>query len=77
MTKHEIKTCPKCTRPFECKTGDILNCQCQSVKLTQQHRDYIFEQFDECLCASCMRKLRSECNMQHFNIQIQQLMIGK
>ena len=77
MPKHEIKTCPNCNHPFECKTGDILNCQCETVNLTQQHRDYIFKHYDDCLCANCMRKLRSEFNMQQFNNQLQQLVAGK
>ncbi|MFC1588830.1 cysteine-rich CWC family protein [Pseudomonadota bacterium] len=54
------KTCPRCKLSFECKTDDVTNCQCASVKLNQSQRDYIFQQFDDCLCASCLEQLRDE-----------------
>ncbi len=77
MQKHEIKTCPRCTHPFECKTGDILNCQCETVKLSQQQRDYIFQKHDDCLCANCLRILRSEFNIVEFNQQMHKLVVLK
>lgn len=77
MTKHEQKTCPHCQTHFECKSGDITNCQCEMVILNQQHRDYIYSHYDDCLCASCMRKMRSEFNVGQFNEQMQQLVMGK
>jgi len=70
MTKHEIKTCPKCKTGFECKSGDVLNCQCETVKLTQVHRDYIAQQFDDCLCAGCLSELRAEFNVKQFSQQL-------
>ena len=73
MTKHEIKTCPKCKTGFECKTNDIVNCQCESVKLEQCHRDYIAQQFDDCLCAGCLSELRAEVNTQQFDEKIKQI----
>jgi len=77
MPKHETKICPHCQNVFECKSGDIVNCQCESVQLSQQHRDYIFGQYEDCLCAGCMRALRSEFNIERFNLQMQQLVVGK
>jgi len=77
MPKHEIKTCPHCQKTFECKSGDIVNCQCETEILTQQHRDYISRQYDDCLCANCMRAMRSEFNVGQFNLQMQQLVLGK
>ncbi|RDH80662.1 MAG: hypothetical protein DIZ80_16660 [endosymbiont of Galathealinum brachiosum] len=75
--KHEQKTCPHCNTNFECKSGDIVNCQCESVMLKQEHRDYISSQYDDCLCAHCMRIMRSEYNVEKFNSQMQQLTLGK
>jgi len=66
MNKHEIKSCPRCNTGFECKSGDIVKCQCESVKLEQCHRDYIAERFDDCLCAGCMAELRAEFNVGQF-----------
>jgi hypothetical protein len=62
MYKHEEKICPRCSETFECKLGSILLCQCTAVKLNEVERDYIREQYDDCLCAKCMKELRAEYN---------------
>ncbi|MES0327923.1 MAG: cysteine-rich CWC family protein, partial [Gammaproteobacteria bacterium] len=56
----EPKTCPRCQNGFECKSNDIVNCQCVSVELQQHQRDNIFKQYDDCLCAVCLEQLRIE-----------------
>lgn len=75
MTKHESKTCPHCQQHFECKTGDIHNCQCETVELMQHHRDYIAAKYNDCLCVSCIREIRSECNMLLFKQKIDNLSV--
>ena len=65
-TKHETKHCQRCGKGFECKSGSILLCQCQTVVLSPEQLDYIASHFDDCLCASCLLTLRGEFNaMQH------------
>lgn len=64
MPKHEHKTCPRCQSEFECKTGTIEQCQCQTVELTEEHLDYIQARYDDCLCAACLVALRREYNLQ-------------
>jgi len=76
-SKHETKTCPHCQKNFECKCGDVINCQCETIELKQQHRDYIFKQYDDCLCASCMAFMRSEYNISQFYQKINQLIEHK
>lgn len=51
---------------FECKTGSIELCQCQSVSLDESQSSYISELFEECLCAACLKALRSEHNVPTF-----------
>jgi hypothetical protein len=63
MAKHEIKQCPRCHSDFECKTGLIDRCQCQSVSLDESHMAYVAEHYDDCLCAACLSALRSEYNV--------------
>ena len=75
MNKHEIKTCPRCNKAFECKSGDIVKCQCELVKLEQCHRDYIAQQFDDCLCAKCLVDLRSELNTEQFTQQMNKIIL--
>ena len=60
MCKHEEKHCPRCNTPFECKVGSIMLCQCAPIKLSQEERDYLQSQYDDCLCASCMQAMKRE-----------------
>lgn len=58
--KHEEKICPNCSRIFECKVGSISLCQCTKLTLTLDERDYLAQQFEDCLCYHCMEKLAFE-----------------
>ncbi len=60
MCTHESKNCPRCQQTFECKVGSILLCQCVGVQLNEQERDYMRRQYDDCLCAACMKAVRAE-----------------
>lgn len=60
MQKHEIKYCPRCKIRFECKVGSVLLCQCSDVRLTEAERNYLRESYDDCLCANCMKALKTE-----------------
>lgn len=68
MQKHETKHCQRCGRGFECKSGSILLCQCQTVVLSTEQLDYIGSKFSDCLCAKCLIAVRGEYNeLQHEN----------
>ncbi|MFY0254016.1 cysteine-rich CWC family protein [Chitinophaga sp. 30R24] len=58
MASHETITCPRCKQTFECRVGTILRCQCQNVVLTDEERTFIRQQYNECLCANCLRQLK-------------------
>ncbi|MBZ4189194.1 cysteine-rich CWC family protein [Niabella beijingensis] len=66
MCKHEDKYCPRCKQPFECKVGSILLCQCSTVSLNDEERDFINQQYEDCLCASCLKELRAVYHKQKF-----------
>lgn len=74
MIKHEIKYCPRCETAFECKVGSILLCQCTAVRLEDDERDYINSQYDECLCADCMKILKSEYHNQRFQDKLKSIL---
>ncbi|MBL6445777.1 cysteine-rich CWC family protein [Fulvivirga sp. 29W222] len=38
---HETKYCPHCNSAFECKVDSITQCQCSSVKLNQEERNFV------------------------------------
>ncbi len=60
MIKHEEKHCPRCQIVFECKAGNIMQCQCNTIQLAPEERVYIESTFDECLCVNCLRDLQKE-----------------
>lgn len=55
--KHEIKTCPRCGSTFECRVGDILQCQCYGITLTIDQQREIIKNYDDCLCRSCLEAI--------------------
>ena len=60
MARHETKTCVRCRRDFECKSGSILLCQCQTVVLSSAQLAWIAARYDDCLCCGCLKQLRGE-----------------
>jgi hypoxanthine phosphoribosyltransferase len=58
--KHELKICPLCNQYFECKIGDINNCQCSKIILNDKETSYIKDKFTDCLCITCINKLKNE-----------------
>ncbi|MGQ0737576.1 MAG: cysteine-rich CWC family protein [Bacteroidota bacterium] len=59
---HEAKNCPRCGNVFECKPGNITQCQCYAVKLTAEQKAYIEQRYQDCLCKSCLAHLADELN---------------
>ena len=55
--KHEIKTCPRCGTAFECRVGDILRCQCYGITMNADQQREINNNYDDCLCRSCLEAL--------------------
>lgn len=58
ISKHEIKSCPRCGNKFECKIGNITQCQCFEIKLSKNELVFIKELYEDCLCINCLRKLK-------------------
>ncbi len=57
--KHEYKTCPRCGTGFECKAGNILQCQCYGIVLTEAAQQFVEQQYRGCLCRSCLEALNN------------------
>ena len=62
MPKHETKQCGRCQTLFECKSGSIMLCQCQTVVLSTEQLEYINHRYEDCLCSRCLLALRAEYN---------------
>ncbi|WP_366086025.1 cysteine-rich CWC family protein [Hydrotalea sp.] len=54
MEKHEEKYCPKCNSLFICKMGDIANCQCNTVQLSEDVSNFLSKTYFDCLCKDCL-----------------------
>lgn len=59
MCKHEEKQCPRCGNGFECKVGNISECQCAGVLLSIEERAFIETRYNDCLCISCLKELKN------------------
>ncbi|MDP4206305.1 MAG: cysteine-rich CWC family protein [Bacteroidota bacterium] len=54
------KKCPHCGKEFECRHDDIVNCQCATVVLTPEERQYLASIYNDCVCVECIKKLKEE-----------------
>jgi len=58
--KHEIMVCKRCNSRFECKVGDVNNCQCSTISLNDVTRKYLDNTFYGCLCAKCLVEVENK-----------------
>jgi len=63
MSAHETKYCPRCKHAFECKPGNITQCQCYGIELTAEAKAFIEKRFNDCLCRDCLQYLQQELNL--------------
>lgn len=61
--KHEQKECPRCHKLFECKAGDISNCQCYGIDMSAKEEDLIRLKYDDCLCRNCLLQLKQPLHL--------------
>jgi len=64
---HEQKNCPRCNKAFECKVGNITECQCYGVALSAEERAYIDSKCTDCVCRDCLLQMKNE--LVHFKRQ--------
>ncbi|TAH25523.1 MAG: hypothetical protein EAZ07_06965 [Cytophagales bacterium] len=62
MLKHETKTCPRCNTAFECKVGDITNCQC-NIEISNNTKEFLAKTNYDCLCVNCLQHLNHLVNV--------------
>jgi hypothetical protein len=58
MCKHEEKYCPRCHAAFECRVGDVAQCQCSGIGLSPAEREFIADRYRDCLCRKCLLELK-------------------
>ncbi|MCX7612259.1 MAG: cysteine-rich CWC family protein [Ignavibacterium sp.] len=62
INKYEIKKCPRCGAKFECKVGNITQCECFTVKLSKNEIDFIKSIYEDCICVNCLKKMKQLYN---------------
>lgn len=62
MCNHEDRKCPRCGAGFACKPGNITQCQCFGIVISEDQKTFIEERYTDCLCRSCLEYLQSEVN---------------
>ena len=72
MCQHENKYCPRCNQVFECKVGNILQCQCYGIQLTERETTFIEKEYGDCLCIACLQEIKKD-----FTLQTKQLPLKK
>jgi len=58
MCNHEEKKCSRCKSSFECRVGNIVQCQCYGIALNVEERAFIEERYNDCLCRDCLLELK-------------------
>lgn len=56
-SKHEVKKCPRCGRPFTCKMNNIVHCHCSQIQMPKGMPEWVKERYDDCLCHACLQTL--------------------
>ncbi len=64
MCQHETKYCGRCQAPFECKVGNILECQCYGVALTEAEKTFVAGSYQDCLCRACLEAIKLDFRQQ-------------
>jgi ribosomal protein L34E len=55
--KDKSKACSCCGKKFGCTETEM--CWCGDVTLTQQDRDRLKKEYDDCLCPDCLKKQKA------------------
>jgi len=50
------KICPRCSSSFVCRVDRTDLCHCTHIYLLSGVRDYIKENYGDCLCPQCLKE---------------------
>ena len=54
------KICPRCNTAFDCRSDNIMECDCINVVISPESYQYISEKYDDCLCTKCLKQIEAE-----------------
>ncbi len=67
------KVCQRCSKSFSCREDRIELCCCSKVSLAIGVRDYIKDNYNDCLCPQCL----NEANDSFYAFDINPLILNK
>jgi Cysteine-rich CWC len=67
MCQHETKHCGRCQAPFECKVGNILECQCYGIEMNDPEKAFIAANYSDCLCRACLEAIKFDFLQQNID----------
>lgn len=56
------KKCVRCASAFVCREDRSELCQCKRVYMVPGSMDFVRDNFDNCLCASCLAEISKSFN---------------
>ncbi len=74
MASHETKSCPRCQKGFECKPGNITQCQCYGITFTEEEKKHVAENYNDCLCRDCLTAIKHEARYQPVKEKMQSIL---
>lgn len=63
MSNHEQKPCPRCHKSFECKPGNITQCQCYGFEMNEELKTWLEYKYSDCVCRECLEYLKVEVHL--------------
>jgi len=67
MCQHETKHCGRCQASFECKVGNILECQCYGIAMNDEEKAFIAGNYSDCLCRACLEAIKLDFRQQNID----------
>lgn len=69
MKTKTYKTCNACQQLFACHANKITECECHHIQLSLPQLEWLRTQFKDCICLSCLKKLKNTKDLKSFYIE--------
>src|SRR5690606_3900402 len=57
MAEHAVSLCPRCGSNMICKVGNITQCDCFTVQVSAETREFLSKTDFACVCVNCLNDL--------------------
>ncbi|TAE89482.1 MAG: hypothetical protein EAY81_02305 [Bacteroidetes bacterium] len=62
MSNGESKVCENCKSEFVCNPQNISHCGCSAIILSPAARQFIRQNYDDCVCPNCLLGINVKFN---------------